>query len=47
MIEIGKVISSTPGTIHVMLNSIDDFERNKSRIRISRHVAIEDGNDRS
>ena len=45
MIEIGKVISSTPGTIHVMLNSIDDFERNKSRIRISRHVAIEDGND--
>lgn len=45
MIEIGKVISSTPGTIQVMINSIDDFERNKSRIRISRYVAIEDGND--
>lgn len=45
MVEIGKVVSSTPGTIHVMLNSIDDFERNKSRIRISRYVAIEDGND--
>lgn len=45
MVEIGKVISSTPGTIHVMLNSIDDFERNKSRIRISRYIAIEDGND--
>ena len=25
MIEIGKVISSTPGTIHVMLNSIDEI----------------------
>ena len=45
MIEIGKVISSTPGSIHVMLNSIEDFERNKPRIRISRYVAIEDGND--
>ena len=45
MIEIGKVISSTPGTIHIMLNSIEVFERNKSRIRISRYVAIEDGND--
>lgn len=45
MVEIGKVTSSTPGTIHVMLNSIDDFERNKSRIRISRYIAIEDGND--
>ena len=45
MIEIGKVISSTPGTIHVMLNGIDDFERNKPRIRISRYIAIEDGND--
>ena len=45
MIEIGKVISSTPGIIQVRLNSIDDFEKNKSRIRISRYVAIEDGND--
>ena len=45
MIEIGKVISSTPGTIHIMLNSIEDFERNKSNIRISRYITIEDGND--
>ena len=45
MIEIGKVISSTPGTIQVMLNSVEVFERNKSRIRISRYIAIEDGND--
>ncbi len=45
MTEIGKVISSTPGTIHIMVNSIDDFERNKSRIRVSRYVEIEDGND--
>lgn len=45
MIEIGKVISSTPGTIQIMLNSIEDFERNKAKIRISRYVAIEDGND--
>ena len=45
MIEIGKVISSTPGTIHIMLNSIEDFERNKSKIRISRYITIEDGND--
>lgn len=45
MIEIGKVISSTPGTIQVMINSIDDFERNKSKIKISRYISIEDGND--
>ena len=45
MIEIGKVISSTPGVIQVRLNSIDDFEKNKSQIRISRYVAIEDGNN--
>ena len=45
MIEIGKVISSTPGTIQVMLNSVEVFERNKSRIRISRYIAIEGGND--
>lgn len=45
MVEIGKVISSTPGAIHVMVNSIDDFERNKSKIKIARYVSIEDGND--
>ena len=45
MIEIGKVISSTPGIIHVKVNSIEDFERNKSKIKISRYIAIEDGND--
>lgn len=45
MIEIGKVISSTPGVIRVLLNSIEDFERNKTQIRISRYIAIEDGND--
>ena len=45
MIEIGKVISSTPGVIQVRLNSIYDFEKNKSQIRISRYIAIEDGNN--
>lgn len=45
MIEIGKVITSTPGTIQVMLNGIEVFEANKSEIRISRYVVIEDGND--
>lgn len=45
MIEIGKVITSTPGLIQVMLNGIDTFEINKSKIRISRYVVIEDGNN--
>lgn len=45
MIEIGKVITSTPGTIQVMLNGIEVFETNKSKIRISKYVVIEDGND--
>ena len=45
MIEIGKVINSTPGNIQVLLNSIDDFEKNKARIKISKYVSIEDGND--
>lgn len=45
MIEIGKVLSSNPGTIHILLNSIEDFERNKERIRISRYICIEDGNN--
>lgn len=44
MIEIGKVISSTPGSIQIKINSIEDFERNKSKIRISRYITIEDGN---
>lgn len=45
MIEIGKVISSTPGTIHIMMNSIDDFERNKTKIKIAHYLSIEDGNN--
>ncbi len=45
MIEIGKVIASTPGIIQVMLKDVDVFEENKSKIRISRYVVIEDGND--
>ena len=45
MIEIGKVISSNPGAIHILMNSIEDFERNKANIKVSRYVAIEDGND--
>lgn len=45
MIEIGKVISSNPGTIHILLNSIEDFEHNKAKIKISRYICIEDGND--
>ncbi len=44
MIEIGKVISSNPGIIHILLNSIEDFERNKEKIKISRYICIEDGN---
>ncbi len=45
MVEIGKVLSSTPGTIQVILNGIEVFEANKSEIRISRYVVIEDGNN--
>lgn len=45
MTEIGKVTSSTPGVIRIMLNSIEDFERNKEKIRISKYIVIEDGND--
>ena len=45
MIEIGKVINSTPGTIQILLNSIDDFENNKEQIKISKYLSIEDGND--
>lgn len=45
MTEIGKVITSTPGSIQVMLNGVDIFENNKAKIRISRYVVIEDGND--
>lgn len=45
MTEIGRVITSTPGSIQVMLNGVDIFENNKAEIRISRYVVIEDGND--
>lgn len=45
MIEIGKVIASTPGTIQVILKDVEVFENNKPNIRISRYVVIEDGND--
>lgn len=45
MLEIGKVINSTPGTIQVILNSIEVFEENKSRIRVSKYLSIENGND--
>lgn len=44
MIEIGKVINSTPGTIQVLLNGIEDFENNKAKIKVSRYIVIEDGN---
>lgn len=45
MLEIGKVINSTPGTIQVILNSIEVFEENKSKIRVSKYLSIENGND--
>lgn len=45
MVEIGKVVTSTPGTIQVMLDGVQVFENNKSEIRISRYVVIEDGNE--
>ena len=45
MIEIGKVINSTPGTIQVLLNSIESFDQNKSKIKVSKYLSIEDGND--
>ena len=45
MIEIGKVVNSTPGTIQIQLNSTSDFERNKERIKVSRYLTIEDGNN--
>ena len=32
-------------TIHILLNSIEDFERNKPKIKVSRYISIEDGND--
>lgn len=44
MEEIGKVINSTPGSIQVLLDSIEVFERNKSSIKVSKYLAIEDGN---
>lgn len=45
MVKIGKVVNSTPGTIQVLLNSIEDFEKNKSKIKVSRYISIEDGNN--
>ena len=45
MTEIGKVINSTPGTIQVLLNSIEIFDQNKSKIKVSKYLSIEDGND--
>lgn len=45
MIEIGKVINSTPGTIQVLLNSIEVFDQNKSKIKVSKYLSIEDGNN--
>lgn len=44
MIEIGKVISSNPENIIVQLNSIEIFEKNKSNLKISKYIAIEEGN---
>lgn len=45
MTEIGKVINSTPGTIQVLLNNIEVFDQNKSKIKVSKYLSIEDGND--
>jgi hypothetical protein len=45
MIEMGKVINSTPGTIQVLLNSIEVFDHNKTKIKVSKYLSIEDGND--
>lgn len=45
MIEIGKVVNSTPGIIQIQLNSTNDFERNKEKIKVSRYLTIEDGNN--
>lgn len=45
MIEIGKVINSTPGTIQVLLNSIEVFDQNKSKIKVSKYLCVEDGNN--
>lgn len=45
MLEIGKVINSTPGTIQVILNGIEVFEENKTKIKVSKYISIENGND--
>ena len=45
MLEIGKVINSTPGTIQVILKGIEVFEENKSKIKVSKYISIENGND--
>ena len=40
MVEIGKVLSSTPGTIQVILNGIEVFEANKSASRMKIRCSI-------
>ena len=45
MIEIGKVTTSTPGNIKILLSGVDTFERNKSALRVSRYLVIADGNE--
>lgn len=44
MIEIGKVVNSNSGNIQILLNGIEDFEKNKLKIRVSKYISIEDGN---
>lgn len=43
-IMIGKVISSNPNSIQILLDSIDIFEQNKSKFKVARYLEIEDGN---
>ena len=45
MIQIGKVVNSTPGNIQILLSSVDIFEKNKQHLRVSRYIVIEDGNE--
>ena len=45
MIEIGRVTTSTPGNIKVLLSGVDTFERNKPALRVSRYLVIADGNE--
>lgn len=45
MIRIGEVINSNSGNIQIMLSSIEIFEEHKSKIKNSKYVSIEDGNN--